>query len=129
MAANHPNADLHTKYTIKGRIGFFDVGVLFAREPPLPIPNREVKPRKPDDTCCLGGRESRVCRHQSIVCGFLFSKIFRWRIFYKDVACEPGEGAQADGGDLFTMASLVAQPGGLAGAVTAGGATGGVEVE
>src|SRR5882724_11739690 len=79
MTANHPNTDLHLakcedpldeRTTKNNRLGFFDVGVLLARDPPLPIPNREVQPRKPDDTCGLGCWESRVCRHQSIVCGF-----------------------------------------------------------
>ena len=84
MTANHPNTDLHFAYTskassprgwgssgsetllvyaktkcyleneIKNRMGSFDVGVLPAREPPLPIPNREVQPRRPDDTFGLG---------------------------------------------------------------------------
>ena len=56
----------------KGRMRSFCVGVLLERAPPLPIPNREVKAFKPDDTCCFGGWESRVCRHKRIACGFLF---------------------------------------------------------
>lgn len=46
-------------------------GVLLTRVPPLPIPNREVKAREPDDTCCFDGRESRVCRHSKVL-AFLF---------------------------------------------------------
>jgi len=42
---------------------FLLAGVSLERVPPLPIPNREVKALEPDDTCCFGGRESRVRRH------------------------------------------------------------------
>ena len=59
--ANHPNTDLQFCST-RNRIGFFDVGVLFRRAPPLPIPNREVKAQSPDDTSGLGWWESRVCQ-------------------------------------------------------------------
>lgn len=46
--------------------GFLSAGVLFIRDPPDPFPNSEVKPYKADDTCCFGGRESRLCRQLKI---------------------------------------------------------------
>ena len=50
-------SELTTKYSVHNtilRLGGYIVGV-----PPLPIPNREVKPYKADGTAVKGGRVSR----------------------------------------------------------------------
>jgi len=56
---------------------FFYAGILPKRDPPLSIPNREVKSLRSDDIICFGERESRICRSKKV----LINKKPNW-VFY-----------------------------------------------